>query len=142
VVVLGGVGGFGFDSLASRSRFLQQKNKGLKKWGMSSPGFGLSWLWVNDVRRWSSSPRSAIGSGVAGRSYLIETGVFSTMSWRVSERSGYSLERRAVGGCLSLRIGFLGILLLRRLLFVGSLCEVWSVCMAISFVLSGYGYSI
>jgi hypothetical protein len=102
---------------------------------VSSPGFGLSWLWVNDVRRWSSSPRSAIGSGVAGRSYLIETGVFSTMSWRVSGRSGYSLERRAVGGCLSWRIGFLGILLIKRLLFVGGLCEVWSVCMAISFVL-------
>jgi hypothetical protein len=54
-VVLEGVGGFGFDALVSRSRFLQQRNKGLREWGMrwvvSSPGFGLSWLWVNDVRR-------------------------------------------------------------------------------------------
>ena len=56
--------------------------------------------------------------------HLREKGVSSTMDWRASGRFGYSLDSRAVGGCLCLVLGILGMRFRRRLLLVGYLWEV------------------
>jgi hypothetical protein len=62
----------------------------------------------------------------------IISGVSSTISWSAGGRSGYTAERRAVGGCFCLSRGTRGMRFRRVPLRVGSLWEVCRVWMAIS----------
>jgi hypothetical protein len=70
-----------------------------------------------------------LGAGSVDRFISSREGVSSTSSWSSGGRSGYFEESMAVGRCLVLTLGFFGTRF-RSPFFVGSLCEVCSVCLA------------